>query len=78
MSTVQKGAFQEFIPVIGMVLPITTLYLDASESGRVDPLDIGTIYQNHQTLKTFALDLYVTLYNDTGLIITHKTFLYPL
>ena len=35
ISEVKKGAFQEFIPVNGVVLPQTTIYLDAVEGGRV-------------------------------------------
>ncbi|RKX26604.1 MAG: hypothetical protein DRP45_03135 [Candidatus Zixiibacteriota bacterium] len=36
ISTVEKGEFQEFIPVTGSVIPIKTHYLDAVEGGRVD------------------------------------------
>jgi HlyD family secretion protein len=36
VSEVKKGAFQEFIPVNGVVLPQTTIYLDAVEGGRVE------------------------------------------
>ncbi|HEY4153914.1 MAG TPA: HlyD family efflux transporter periplasmic adaptor subunit [Puia sp.] len=36
ISTVTKGPFQETIPVNGVVLPITSIYLDASEGGRVE------------------------------------------
>lgn len=36
VSEVQKGTFQEFIPVNGVVQPITTIYLDAMEGGRVE------------------------------------------
>ncbi|HEX8459802.1 MAG TPA: efflux RND transporter periplasmic adaptor subunit, partial [Segetibacter sp.] len=36
ISAVQQGAFQEFIPVNGVVLPIATIYLDATEGGRVE------------------------------------------
>jgi HlyD family secretion protein len=36
ISEVRTGAFQESIPVIGVVLPVTTIYLDASEGGRVE------------------------------------------
>ena len=34
ISEITKGAFQEFIPVNGVVLPLTTIYLDAIEGGR--------------------------------------------
>lgn len=36
VSEVSEGPFREFIPVNGMVMPITTIYLDASEGGRVE------------------------------------------
>ncbi len=36
ISTVSDGIFQENIPVNGIVLPITTIYLDALEGGRVE------------------------------------------
>ena len=36
ISTVTKGPFQEIIPVNGIVLPITSIYLDAVEGGRVE------------------------------------------
>jgi HlyD family secretion protein len=36
ISEIKKGTFQEFIPVNGVVLPLTTIYLDAVEGGRVE------------------------------------------
>lgn len=36
ISEIKKGAFQEFIAVNGVVLPITSIYLDAVEGGRVE------------------------------------------
>ena len=36
ISEVKLGAFQETIPVNGVVLPITSIYLDAVEGGRVE------------------------------------------
>ncbi|WP_072315543.1 efflux RND transporter periplasmic adaptor subunit [Sinomicrobium oceani] len=36
ISDVKQGVFQENIPVNGIVLPITTIYLDAVEGGRVE------------------------------------------
>jgi HlyD family secretion protein len=38
LSTVTEGPFQEFIPVMGNVLPIITHYLDASEGGIVEEI----------------------------------------
>ncbi|PWG80126.1 efflux RND transporter periplasmic adaptor subunit [Pararcticibacter amylolyticus] len=36
VSEISKGKFQEFIPVNGIVMPLTTIYLDAAEGGRVE------------------------------------------
>src|SRR6201999_1897746 len=36
ISEIKKGPFQEFIPINGVVMPITTIYLDASDGGRVE------------------------------------------
>ncbi len=36
ISTITKGPFQENIPVNGTVMPLTTIYLDASDGGRVE------------------------------------------
>ncbi|MGZ3872138.1 MAG: efflux RND transporter periplasmic adaptor subunit [Mucilaginibacter sp.] len=36
VSTITKGPFQEFIPVNGVVMPLTTIFLDASDGGRVE------------------------------------------
>ena len=36
INTIHEGVFQENISVNGVVLPITTIYLDAVEGGRVE------------------------------------------
>jgi HlyD family secretion protein len=36
LAVVERGAFQEYIPVIGSAIPVTTHYLDAVEGGRVE------------------------------------------
>ncbi|MXV51453.1 HlyD family efflux transporter periplasmic adaptor subunit [Pedobacter sp. HMF7647] len=36
VSEIKQGPFQEFIPLNGIVLPETTIYLDAQEGGRVE------------------------------------------
>ncbi len=38
ISLVKKGPFQEYIAVVGNVLPINTIYLDAVEGGRVEEI----------------------------------------
>lgn len=36
ISEIKKGTFQDFIPVNGVVMPVSTIYLDAMEGGRVE------------------------------------------
>ncbi|WP_316820786.1 efflux RND transporter periplasmic adaptor subunit [Pedobacter gandavensis] len=36
VAEIKSGLFQEFIPVNGIVLPITSIYLDAAEGGRLE------------------------------------------
>jgi len=38
IAEVRRGPFQEFIPVIGSVQPINSMYLNAEEGGRVEQL----------------------------------------
>lgn len=47
ISTVTRGPFQEFIPIMGNVLPINTFYLNAVEGGRVEEifLEAGTFVE---------------------------------
>lgn len=40
VSTVEKGPFQEYIPINGTIQPIQTFFLDAVEGGRVDSIFI--------------------------------------
>jgi HlyD family secretion protein len=52
VSEVKKGPFQETIPINGVVLPITTIYLDALEGGRVEErfVDDGAIMKKDQPI----------------------------
>ena len=52
ISEIKKGAFQEFIPVNGVVLPLTTIYLDAVEGGRVEEkfVEDGAIMKKGQPI----------------------------
>lgn len=64
ISEVMKGPFQEFIPVIGNVLPIDTVYLDAVEGGRIDKIfvEAGTIIEKGDPLLDLAnTDLLLTV-----------------
>jgi len=66
ISTVHEGPFQEFIPVIGSVIPKKTIYLDAVEGGRVEKrfIEAGTFVKKGQDLITLAnTDLLLDIMN---------------
>jgi len=52
ISEIKKGTFKEFIPVNGVVLPLTTIYLDAVEGGRVEEkfVEDGAIMKKGQPI----------------------------
>lgn len=56
ISTVSKGEFQEFIPIIGNVMPIVTVYLDAIEGGRVEEkyLEAGALVKEGDKILRFG------------------------
>lgn len=67
ISEVRKGAFQEFIPVNGVVLPQTTIYLDAMEGGRVEEkfIEDGAMVKKGQPiLRLSNTDLELSLVNQ--------------
>jgi len=67
ISEIKKGPFQEFIPVNGVVLPVTTIYLDALEGGRVEEkyVDDGTMMKKDQPiLRLSNTDLELSLVNQ--------------
>ncbi len=67
ISEIKKGVFQENIPVNGIVLPQTSIYLDAVEGGRVEEryVDDGTIMKKDQPiLKLSNTDLELSLVNQ--------------
>lgn len=67
ISEVQKGPFQEFIPVNGVIMPITTIYLDAIEGGRVEEklVEDGTFVKKGQPiLRLSNTDLELNLANQ--------------
>jgi HlyD family secretion protein len=64
ISEVTKGKFQENIPVNGVVLPQTTIYLDAIEGGRVEEkyVDDGTMMKKGEPiLKLSNTDLLMNM-----------------
>ncbi|HYF33508.1 MAG TPA: HlyD family efflux transporter periplasmic adaptor subunit [Chitinophagaceae bacterium] len=67
ISEIKKGNFQEFIPVNGVVLPITTIYLDAIEGGRVEEkfVEDGAVLKKDQPILRLANnDLQLSLANQ--------------
>ena len=67
INTVKKGIFQENIPVNGVVMPITTIYLDALEGGRVEEKfveDGAMMKKNEPILRLSNTDLELSLVNQ--------------
>lgn len=67
ISEVKKGSFQEFIPVPGIVLPQTTIYLDAMEGGRVEEKlveDGAMVKKGQPILRLSNTDLELSLVNQ--------------
>lgn len=67
ISEVKKGTFQETIPVNGVVLPQTTIYLDAVEGGRVEEKlveDGAMVTKGQPILRLSNTDLELSLVNQ--------------
>jgi HlyD family secretion protein len=67
ISEVKKGPFKEFIPVNGIVLPLTTIYLDAVEGGRVEEKfveDGAMVKKGEPILRLSNTDLELSLANQ--------------
>lgn len=67
VSEVKRGPFQEFIPVNGVVMPLTTIYLDALEGGRVEEkfVEDGAMMKKGQPiLRLSNTDLELSLVNQ--------------
>lgn len=67
INSAQTGIFQENIPVNGVVLPITTIYLDAVEGGRVEEkfVEDGAIMKaGDPILRLSNTDLELSLVNQ--------------
>jgi HlyD family secretion protein len=67
ISEIKKGTFQEFIPVNGVVLPMSTIYLDAMEGGRVEEkyVEDGAMMKKDQPiLRLSNTDLELQLANQ--------------
>lgn len=67
IKEIKQGAFQEFIPLNGIVLPVTTIYLDIAEGGRVEEkyVEDGVIMKKGEPiLKLSNTDLELSLVNQ--------------
>jgi len=67
ISEIRKGVFHETIPVNGIVLPVTTIYLDATEGGRVEEkyVEDGALMKKGQPiLRLSNTDLELSLSNQ--------------
>ena len=76
ISEVTKGPFREYIPVNGVVLPITTIYLDALEGGRVEQrfVEDGTNMNKDQPiLRLSNTDLELSLASQENQVYAAQT-----
>lgn len=67
IAEIKNGWFQEFIPVNGVVYPITTIYLDIPEGGRVEEKyveDGAVLKKGAPILKLANTDLELNLVNQ--------------
>lgn len=76
ISTITKGPFQEFIPVNGVVMPLTTIFLDASDGGRVEQKyveDGATLKKGEPILRLSNTDLELSLANEETAVYANQT-----
>ena len=67
IGEIKTGAFRELIPITGIVMPVTTIYLDILEGGRVEEkyVEDGAILKKGQPiLKLSNTDLELSLVNE--------------
>ena len=72
-DTIGTGVFKEFITLFGVVEPISTVYLDAIESGRVDEIFIengAMVKEGEELMRLSNLDLQLNVLNQEAQIIT--------
>ena len=73
ISTVERNKFQEFIPVTGIVLPLRTVRMDATEGGKVEEKfveDGAFVKQGQEILRLSNPDLMVNYLNQEANIIS--------
>jgi len=78
ISTVEAGTFNDYISVIGTVEPITTIYLDAIEGGRVEDrlIEEGSMLKKGDViLKLENRQLYQTVLNSEVALAEKENYL---
>lgn len=78
ISTVEEGFFNDYITVVGQVVPIATIYLDAEEGGRVDKLIIeegSMVKKGDVILKLENRQLYQTILNSEAALAEKENYL---
>lgn len=76
VGEITKGPFQVTIPVNGIVMPITTIYLDAIEGGRVEQLfveDGANLKKGDPILKLANTDLELSLATQENAVYAAQT-----
>jgi HlyD family secretion protein len=76
ISTVTKGKFQENIPVNGTVMPLTTIYLPATDGGRVEEKfveDGAVLKAGDPIMKLSNTELELSLANQETLVYANQT-----
>ncbi|MCP4215875.1 MAG: efflux RND transporter periplasmic adaptor subunit [bacterium] len=71
VSLVKEGPFREFIPIIGNVRPLNTIYLDAVEGGRVETVFLkagSKVKKGDNILKLSNTNLLMALLNSEAQI----------
>ncbi|MFQ5648620.1 MAG: efflux RND transporter periplasmic adaptor subunit [bacterium] len=78
ISEVRHGPFQEFIPVTGAVLPIKTIFLDATEGGRVDTVYIEAgsfVNDGDKILQLENRNLHIQILSQDALVVEQRNLL---
>ncbi|MET0634881.1 MAG: HlyD family efflux transporter periplasmic adaptor subunit [Chitinophagaceae bacterium] len=76
ISEVKQGVFQENIPVNGVVLPLTSIYLDAQEGGRVEEKyveDGAVMKKGDPILRLSNTDLLMTMVTQQSTVFNTLT-----
>ncbi len=71
VSEIKEGVFQENIPVNGVVLPLTSIYLDAQEGGRVEEkyVEDGAVMKKGEPIMRLSnTDLLMTLMSQQNTV----------